>query len=67
MLLVVVSKDWHSNSPLLVLIAYAMLLVPTKKSGIETAECKSICGFRAEAPFLLGQGRWFWPWLFGFI
>lgn len=43
-LLVAVSKDWHSNSPLLVLIAYAVVLIPTTKSGIEIAESKSICG-----------------------
>ena len=65
--LVLVSKDRHSNSPLLILVAYPMVLIPVKKSGTETVESKNICGITAEAPFLSEQDRLFWPRLFGVI
>lgn len=37
------SKDWHSDSPLAIPVAYPVVLIPTKKSGTGTVKPESVC------------------------
>lgn len=46
-----VCHDWHSASPLVILIACPMMFIPTKKPDTGTLEPKSTYGFRVEVPF----------------